>query len=377
MASEGYKWALGLMSGTSLDGVDVAMIETDGERVRAFGPSMETPFDPDVRAELERATQVALRWAFDGPMPNSLALATELVDGAHIAAVERFARRYPDDFARVSLIGYHGQTVLHDPPRGDPGRTLQLGTGQVLADRFGLPVVWDFRSADMAAGGQGAPLAPAYHRALVEAAGLQEDVAVLNLGGVGNITTFSPLAASDCGPGNGPLDLWMMATERRAYDHAGAFSLDGVPDFALVHRWLAQEFFTRDLPRSADRYQFDVLDAIDGMSTADGAATLCAFTAMAAAATARELSGPLSRIIVCGGGRHNHALMRMLAEEFRTTVCSSETLGWDGDALEAQAFAFLAVRSLRGLPLSYPGTTGVAEPMTGGRVAHPRATPPA
>ena len=365
-------WALGLMSGTSLDGVDVALIETDGVWVRDFGPSMEVPFSDELKAELREATAAALRWGFEGPVPNSLARAADLVDAAHVEALRRFADEYPEDFARAEIVGYHGQTVAHDPAKG---RTLQLGNGQALAYALGIPCVFDFRSADVAAGGEGAPLAPVYHRALVEAAGLEEGTAVLNLGGVGNVTVFTPdLAASDTGPGNGPLDEW-MARHGQEFDADGAASLSGTPDFALIDAWLRGPFFRRLTPRSADRYEFDVLDDLHRKRLEDGAATLAAFTAQSVKATLRQMGHATRRLIVCGGGRRNPALMRMLAAEMEATVEPAEAVGWDGDALEAQAFAFLAVRSLEGLPLSYPATTGVKQPTLGGRIVRPGSRP--
>ena len=348
--------ALGLMSGTSLDGVDVALIETDGERVLGFGPALERPFAEGVRAELREATEAALAWGFEGPMPNSLGRASDIVDRVHIAAIEDFVAEHGRGF---DVIGYHGQTVLHDATRG---KTLQLGSGRALADAFGVPCVYDFRSADVAAGGQGAPLAPVYHEAL--ARNFPVGTAVLNLGGVGNVSVFTPeLTASDTGPGNGPLDAWMVENRGVAYDAGGAAAMEGVPDFAQVDQWLGSEFFQRALPRSADRYDFDV--------TADAPATLAAFAVAGVRRTLAEMGHATTRLIVCGGGRRNRALMAMLREELRCEVVAAEAVGWDGDALEAQAFGFLAVRRLLELPISFPKTTGVPVPMTGGVIVRP------
>ena len=363
---------LGLMSGTSLDGVDVAVIETDGERVTRFGPALEVPLSKTTRKAIRKATKAALRWNFDGPPPNGFAETSRIVDDAHIQAVERFAERHPAAFEDVALIGYHGQTVLHRPPEPGRQRTLQLGDGQALAERFGRPCVFDFRSNDMAHGGQGAPLAPAYHRALVRAAGLERGTAVLNLGGVGNATLFAPaIAASDTGPGNGPLDQWMKRRTGKRMDKHGRASAAGTPDTARVRRWLDGPFFRRPVPRAADRYDFVELAALDGLSVEDGAATLARFTAESVARTLSEWGRRVAGIVVCGGGRRNPAMLAMIAEATGAHVVAAEGLGWDGDALEAQAFAFLAARSLRGLPLSWPGTTGVCEPVSGGVVAWP------
>jgi len=352
-----YK-ALGLMSGTSLDGVDVALIETDGERVLGFGPTLEMPFVEDVKAELREATEVALRWGFAGAMPNSLARASQILDATHVEAVKAFVEMHGAEF---EVIGYHGQTVAHD---ARIGRTLQLGSGQALADAFKVTCVSDFRSGDVTAGGQGAPLAPVYHAALVE--GMEDGVAVLNLGGVGNVSVFAPeLMASDTGPGNGPLDAWMVAHEGVDFDKDGAAVMRGVPDFSLVDHWLGGDFFQRDLPRSADRYDF----AVRGGDPA----SLAAFAVAGVRRTLEEMGHATTKVIVCGGGRRNRGLMAMLREELRCEVVAAEAVGWDGDALEAQAFAFLAVRRLLGLPISFPKTTGVPEPMTGGMIATPRA----
>ena len=363
------------MSGTSLDGVDVGVIETDGERVSAFGPALTLKLPKDVRKSIKRATKAALRWNFDGPPPNIFAEAAAQVDRVHVMAVERFAEAHPDVFEGVEVIGYHGQTVLHRPPEPGQQRTVQLGNGQALADTFGVPCVYDFRSNDMAHGGQGAPLAPVYHRALVREAGMEEGTVVLNLGGVGNATLFAPtFTASDTGPGNGPLDQWMKKAAGKKMDKHGRASAKGTPDLARIERWLEGRFFRRPVPRSADRYDFVELQSLDGLSVEDGAATLARFTAESVARTLRDMDSRIAGIVVCGGGRRNPTLMAMIAETTGADVVAAEDLGWDGDALEAQAFAFLAVRALRGLPLSYPGTTGVREPVSGGVVARPIQT---
>lgn len=355
--------ALGLMSGTSLDGVDAAIIETDGEQIVSFGPSLTIPYTHDQKIDLEEATQSALRWNFNGPPPNALAQAETVLDEAHIEAVRALGG------SEVDVIGYHGQTVLHRPDRR---KTLQLGRGEMLAHALHCPIVFDFRSADVAAGGQGAPLAPIYHQALVRYSDLPGVTAVLNLGGVGNVTivTETDLLATDTGPANGPLDSF-LATRGLSFDLDGSLSRDAEPDFARIDGWLQAPFFQKSWPKAADRYDFDVVDQVKEMTTAEGAATLCGFTALSAAKTIRDMGYLPDRVIVCGGGRRNRTIMTMLALELGCPVVPAETYGWDSDAIEAQAFAYLAVRVLRGLPNSFPTTTGVPEPIVGGQIAYP------
>lgn len=372
--------ALGLMSGTSLDGVDAAFLETDGERIMRFGPRLLIPYSKEDKRALESATQAALRWQFKGTPPNSFAHVEALIFQTHARAVKALCEAAPDWAARLEIIGFHGQTVLHHPATPtQTGRTLQLGDGQALADRFQCPVAYDFRQADVAAGGQGAPLAPIYHKGLATYSDLVYPVAILNLGGVGNVTllTETEISASDTGPGNGPLDQWMLQTLGQDYDADGALSLSGIPDFRKISNWLKRDFFQRSAPRSADRYDFDVLSDMGRLSAKDGAATLAAFTAEAVKKTVEDLIGnrsvSLTSLIVCGGGRHNRAMLWMLKERFGLPILTAEDVGWDSDAIEAQAFGYLAVRTLRGLPISFPRTTGVNIPLTGGKVAFPRS----
>ena len=363
--------ALGLMSGTSLDGVDAAFIETDGERIFSFGPTHFQPYQ--VGHPINDAIEAALAWRFNGPAPNILSQAEDYIDRAHERAVSRICALHPDWARRMKVIGYHGQTVLHIPPtKSEYGQTLQLGQGRRLAATFNVPCVYDFRSADIAAGGQGAPLAPIYHEALSQMSFLSGRVAVVNIGGVSNVTFIEdgePLRATDCGPGNGPLDSWMQLRTGQALDKDGALSWAGVVDHERVDTWLRKRFFRRPMPRSADRYDFNVLPTMKDMTTEDGAATLASFTAQAIARDLAEFDP--ETVIICGGGGHNPAIMGMLKAHVRCPIKLASHVGWDGDALEAQAFGFLAVRTLKNLPISFPGTTGVSQPMTGGVVARP------
>ena len=340
--------ALGLMSGTSADGVDAAIVETDGETVRAFGPRHTVPYP----APLRRAVLAAMA---AGVAPPGL---TEAVTHANAAA----ARALLATAGPVALVGLHGQTIVHQP---EQGRTVQIGDGALLAKLLGVPVVNQFRQADVAAGGQGAPLVPVFHQALAQPLG---PVAVLNVGGVANVTfTGDPLLAFDTGPGNALMDDWVGRHTGDAFDAGGHLAARGRSDPARLLALMTHPYFARQPPKSLDRNAFR-LDALDGLSPADGAATLLAFTVAAIVRAARLATPRLAtprRWLVAGGGRHNATLMAALATALGQ-VDPVEAVGWDGDALEAQAFAFLAVRSVRGLPLSFPGTTGVPAAMGGG-----------
>ena len=351
--------AIGLMSGTSLDGVDAAWIETDGEQVFASGPSLTAPYDAKLRADLrgilDRADGLA---ANDPDLLDAVARLTDV----HVQAVLALDR--PAD-----VIGFHGQTILHQPQNR---RTWQVGDAALLARRTGLPVVHDFRSADVAAGGEGAPLVPVYHAAL--ALGLERPLAILNIGGVANVTYLGvdgELVAFDTGPGNGPLDDWVLRHTGKGFDRGGALASAGRVDQAVLGRLLGHPYFARSAPKSLDRLDFAKSLAASGLlgcTPADGAATLVAFTARAVAAA--PLPAAPKRWLVCGGGRHNPAIMRALQAVLPASVVPVEAVGWDGDVLEAQCFGFLAARSQAGLPLSFPGTTGVPHPMPGGSVIH-------
>ena len=354
--------AIGLMSGTSLDGVDAAWLETDGERVRAFGPTLTLPYDDVLRSDLRRLLDLAPGLsAGDG----FLADVTARVTRRHAEAVAAVGRA-------ADVIGFHGQTILHQPA---VRRTWQIGDAQGLADVTGTRVAYDFRGADVAAGGEGAPLVPVYHAAL--ARDLERPLAVLNLGGVGNVTwvgAHGGLLAFDTGPGNGPLDDWAARHSNLGFDRDGALSAPGLVDAAVLARLMAHPYFARPAPKSLDRLDFGrALGAsgVDALGASDGAATLVAFTAEAVARA--RLPGAVVRWLVTGGGRHNPTIMAALRARLAVPVEKVEAVGWDGDALEAQCFGFLAVRVLAGLPLSYPGTTGVPCPLSGGRIAHPRS----
>lgn len=350
MAADRPLTALGLMSGTSLDGIDAALVETDGERVLSLGPSATYVYDEPFRDRLR---------AVLGTDSGGDEVARELTL-KHAEAVKSLLADYGQP---IDVVGFHGHTVLHRPAEG---LSRQIGDGALLARECGLPVVADFRRRDIAAGGEGAPLAPLFHAALAE--DIDKPLAVLNLGGVANVTWIGDhVLAFDTGPGNALLDDWARSAAGLAFDEGGRLAASGRVDAAALRVLLGDPFFARRPPKSLDRDHFArALEMVAAKSAGDGAATLAAFTAGAAARAAEWFPRPVKRWLVCGGGRRNRVLMAMLGERLEAPVAPAEAVSWDGDALEAQAFAFLAVRSLRGLPLSLPTTTGVARPTTGG-----------
>lgn len=360
--------AIGTMSGTSLDGVDVALLETDGEILRAFGPTGYRAYREDERALLRNALSDAANLIERNARPGALADAEAMLTQAHNDAIRQFMHSHgiaPDD---IDVVGFHGQTALHRPERA---LTVQLGDGAALARSLGRPVVFDFRAADVAAGGQGAPFVPVYHRALTRSRALAEPLVVVNIGGVANVTYIEgeTLIACDTGPGNALLDDFMLKTAGRAMDVDGAIAARGRPDRAWIAHALALPFFARPAPKSLDRNDFAELGTPSG-SVEDVAATLTDFTAAALADAVKLLPKAPTMWIVAGGGAHNPTLVGNLAARVAPAqVMLAKTFGWQGDAIEAQAFAFLAVRSLKGLPLTFPGTTGVASPLGGGVLA--------
>jgi anhydro-N-acetylmuramic acid kinase len=358
--------ALGLMSGTSCDGVGVALIETDGQRQVRPVAALTQPY-PD-------AFRTRLRGVLGDPAKGQ-AIAAELTD-RHADAIRALLRETGLSPDQVRVAGFHGQTILQAPERR---YTLQVGDGARLARDSGIDVVSDFRSDDVAAGGEGAPFAPLFHWAL--AAALPRPLGVLNLGGVGNATWIGEdrkgeayLLAFDTGPGNGLLDDWAFKTTGQHFDRNGALARQGKVDRAVLVTLMANPYFGRPAPKSLDREHFNATAraALAPLSPGDGAATLVAFTVEAVARGQDLFPAPVLRWIVTGGGRHNPVVMEALRRRLGVPVDAVETVGWDGDHLEAQAFAYLAVRSLKGLPLSLPSTTGVPRPMTGGRLdRHP------
>jgi len=363
--------ALGLMSGTSLDGVDIALIETDGHAIQRFGPVGERPFTAGERALLRGALVDAQALTDRHARPGRLAEAEAMITDAYADTIRDFLAGR--DSEPVAVVGVHGQTVLHRP---QDRLTVQLIDADALARRCGLPVVHDLRGADIAAGGQGAPLVPVFHQALARGAGLDLPVAVVNVGGVANVTWIGDsdsLMAFDTGPGNALLDDWVHRHTGEAMDRDGALAANGAVDegvlSALEER--LSDYLAQEPPKSLDRLDLGTGDALGGLSVEDGAATLTAFTARCLARALDHLRDAPKSWIVSGGGARNRALMHALDDALPGKVTTADALGWRGDFIEAQAFAFLAVRSLHGLPITFPGTTGARHPLTGGSLIHP------
>jgi anhydro-N-acetylmuramic acid kinase len=355
--------ALGTMSGTSLDGVDAAVLDTDGVHIFGFGPSAYRPY-----SEAERTVLRAALGRWHGAEVDS---ATEVVDRAHADVLA--------GFDRVDVIGFHGQTLAHAPRLQG---TLQVGDGSALAETLGVPVVWDFRSDDVRMGGEGAPLAPFFHFACAKWIGATQPVCFLNLGGVGNLTYVDPrldlpeapgaLLAFDTGPANAPVNDLMQARLGVPFDEGGRIASEGQVETGALELFLAEPYFSRMPPKSLDRNDFaEMIDLVGELSDADAAATLTAMSAAGVVQGMEHCPEPPTRVLVTGGGRLNPVLMQMLAVALGCPVDPIESVGLDGDMLEAQAFGYLAVRVMLGLPTSGPSTTGVRAAVGGGMVSRP------
>ncbi len=366
MLKEDRVTALGAMSGTSLDGVDAAVIETDGETIFDFGPTAFLAYTAQ--------EQTVLRSVMGEWSSTRVAAAAEVVETAHARVLSRFEN--------VDLIGFHGQTVAHDP---DNRRTHQIGHGQVLAEVLQRPVVWDFRSADVKLGGQGAPLAPFYHFALAKYLKLDAPVALLNLGGVGNVTFVDPrkanptddgaLLAFDTGPANAPINDLMMRHFDVAFDRDGAIARTGSVDAETIQMLLRDPYFARVPPKSLDRNAFDpFLQRLADLPSTDAIATATRACVAAVVNAVAFFPQPVEQILACGGGRKNATVMEGLADGVTCPVAPVDDVGLNGDMLEAQAFAFLAVRVAKGWPTSCPTTTAVSAAVGGGTVSRPSAT---
>ena len=355
---------VGLMSGTSMDGIDAAILRSDGGRIIEPGPAMFTPYTDDERAILKQALADARAIHGQRERPGVLREAENIITARHAAAVKNLTEKAAIGPAGIDAVAFHGQTVLHRP---EDMLTVQIGDGAVLAAELGVPVVGDFRSADVAAGGEGAPLVPAYHRGLVERAGTPLPVCVLNLGGVSNLTFIdeNTLLAFDIGPANALIDDWMLARTGQAFDADGSTAKAGKVNQDTLKALLSHPYFKRPPPKSLDRDAFS-LDPVGALSLEDGAATLTAFTAKAIGQCMSFLPQPPQSWIASGGGARNPVMLAMISDAVGMKIDAASAIGADGDFVEAQAFAYLAVRALKDWPVTFPGTTGVAKPLTGG-----------
>jgi anhydro-N-acetylmuramic acid kinase len=361
-------WTLGLMSGTSADGIDGALIQTDGITVKAFGPTHYVPYPERIRNQILKAYGRL-------PGPDEISL-ERLVTEHHAEVVFALLEKARMKASEVDLIGFHGQTLFHQPPqqKGERGETHILADGPFLASLTGIPVIDQFRLNDIAHGGQGAPLVPIFHQALSE--NLSKPIAILNIGGVANVTWIGArkdeLLAFDTGPGNGLIDDWVRANTDLPWDEGGKIAASGQVIEDLLVKWLSHAYFFRKPPKSLDRKTFKAfLDDVKSLLFEDGIATLTAFTVACLEKAQEHFPLKSSLWLVAGGGTHNPTLLKMMKDRLNSPVQKAADKGWDGDALEAQAFGFLAVRSLRNLPLTFPGTTGAPTPLSGGRVCRP------
>ncbi|MEM8687954.1 MAG: anhydro-N-acetylmuramic acid kinase [Pseudomonadota bacterium] len=361
--------AIGLMSGTSMDGIDVALIETDGEGVVHRRADWSVEYGAEQRKVIANALAEASALTDRTARPPAIAQAEAEITNAHIRAVQGFLEDQELGAADVDVIGFHGQTVIHKPHER---LTVQIGDGAELARALGIATVFDLRAADVCAGGQGAPFAPVYHRAMAQALNAAPAVFV-NIGGVSNVTYIGQdgdLMAFDTGPGNALVDDWVQRHTGASADFGGAHARKGAGQFdkALLDEMLDNPFFDLAPPKSLDRNDFST-QSVEGLSLEAGAALLTAFTAASLARSAEWFPDTPKEWVICGGGRKNPELMRQLKDRLgaqNANVSVPEDYGFNGDSVEAEAFAYLAVRSLRKLPLSYPGTTGCPEPLTGG-----------
>lgn len=361
------KCALGLMSGTSMDGIDVALIRTDGQMQVERGPAMSFAYTDAQRDMIRQAVRDAQLCNRSSDRPGRLAEIERELTEVHGAAVSAFLRKQGIARATIDVIGFHGQTVAHRP---DDKLTVQLGDGHLLAQLVRCPVVFDLRQHDVQAGGEGAPLAPVYHQALIGATDLTLPVAVVNIGGVANVTWIGgngQLIAFDTGPGNALMDDWVAAKTGTSFDDQGALAATGEVDDNMLAHFMRDTFFAAPPPKSLDRDHFSFVPCQD-LTAEDGAATLAAFTAAGIQRAGDWFPEPAKTWVVTGGGRHNTHLVRTLVSQVNGTVRLAEDVGLDGDSLEAEAWGYLAVRAIFGLPITFPGTTGVGEPLTGGIV---------
>jgi anhydro-N-acetylmuramic acid kinase len=369
--------AIGLMSGTSMDGVDVALIETNGETISRLGPAMGFSYSGPERQLLREAVDAARTVTKRDDRTGVLALADELITTKHVLCVEVFLREAGIDASTIEVVGFHGQTVIHRP---ETGFTLQLGDGRHLSRALNLPVVYDFRADDMQEGGQGAPLVPIFHKALTGLVRFARPAVFVNIGGIANVT-FVPdagpekLIAFDAGPGNCLIDDWAERHTGEPIDRGGRLALAGMVDKAVLETLLRHPFFEARPPKSLDRRAFS-LEPVDSLRPADGAATLTAFTVASIVGARRFFPEPPLSWVIAGGGARNPNLLEGLKRVLEGHVVSADEAGLSSEFMEAQAFAYLAVRKLKSLPSTFPGTTGATRPVVAGRLERPEIEEP-
>ena len=369
------QWFVGLMTGTVLDGqIDVALLKTDGEKVAEFGPYELVPYREEIVTTLQKCVDIARTWNFNGPDPDIFSRAERVLTLAQADAVRQIVEKANLEPHNITAVGFHGQTVLHRAPNlSRRGETRQLGDGQMMADHLGISVVYDFRRADVEAGGHGAPLCASYHGALLDRIGASEDTAILNLGGVANFSWKSAhghIIAFDTGPANAPINDWVKSFGLGDMDRDGAFAASGTVDETRLQQLIQHPYLRMPFPKSLDRFDF-AADMAEGNTLENGAALLTAFSATAIASGLNLLPTKPRRLIISGGGRKNHTLVREIGQRAEVETINADSYGWRGDSIEAECFAFLAARRVRNLPFSFPGTTGVPKPMTGGKLAKP------
>ena len=365
------KTAIGLMSGTSMDGIDAALVKTDGETIVERGKMGFYPYSPKTQTLLKQALEDAKEIQHRDDRPGCLTEAENLITQLHVDAVKSFLEENKLKASQIDVLGFHGQTVLHRP---NEALTVQLGDGDALAKATGIDVVYDMRAKDMQHGGQGAPLVPIYHKALAasipDGFNKQTPVVFVNIGGISNITYIGKeLIAFDTGPGNALIDQWVQSGAGIPYDQGGMIANEGGVNLKLVDQYLGNAFFEKPLPKSLDRNDF-LPPQLNQVSLEDGARTLAHVSAAAILKSMDHLPQTPKLWIICGGGRHNPHIMNdlnSLAHAAQAKVISAEEAGFDGDAMEAEGWGYLAVRSLNNLPLTYPKTTGCKKPVSGGK----------
>jgi len=368
------RWHIGLMTGTVLDGnIDVALLRTDGKIIEEFGYYNLVPYDEEVKDLIIKAINEAQIWNFNGPEPEIFSKAEAALTNSQTLAVQKCIKLSGTDENEIGAVGFHGQTVLHRAPNKlSKGKTRQLGDGQKMANKLGIPVVYDFRTNDILEGGQGAPLCPIYHAALLKKMGATSTTAILNLGGLGNLSYYSEkndLIAFDTGPANAPINDWIKSFNVGQMDIGGEIASRGKVDESKLSEILNHPYFKKSFPKSLDRYDFPY-KIVEGMSLEDGAATLTALVGASVGKGLDLLPIRPTQLIVSGGGRKNITMMQEIFSRARIKVEIADKYNWRGDAIEAECFAFLAARVLAGLPISYPKTTGVSKPTTGGIIAN-------